>query len=75
MNSTKKSARIAGLLYRVNGVTGFLAVHPRASGPPKLRTRRRTPSVNLPHSALSVVHHVDDVASHRESGRTVNVSL
>ena len=26
MNSTKKTARIAGLLYRVNGVTGFFSI-------------------------------------------------
>jgi hypothetical protein len=26
MNSTKKTARIAGLLYLVNGVTGFFSI-------------------------------------------------
>jgi hypothetical protein len=26
MNSTKKTARIAGLLYLVNGVTGFFGI-------------------------------------------------
>jgi Domain of unknown function (DUF4386) len=26
MNSTKKTARISGLLYQVNGVTGFFSI-------------------------------------------------
>ena len=46
MNSTKKTARIAGVLYLVNGVTGFFSITMFSASCSYLETRRRPPTTS-----------------------------
>jgi hypothetical protein len=54
MNSTKKTARIAGVLYLVNGVTGFFSIIYVPSKLLYLETRRRPPTTSSLPRGFSV---------------------
>jgi hypothetical protein len=56
MNSTKKTARIAGVLYLVNGVTGFFSITMFPASCSYLETQRRLPTTSsLPRDFSALV--------------------